>query len=236
MKEAKVNCWEFHACGRGLDGPGAQRARACRAATESAVDGANNGRNAGRACWAVAGTLGVDEPECVSGYSCSHCGFRRKVHKEELPHVTERHAILQSLGYADALRLGELPELVPAAELKPDAVGYQRPGRARLNCWEHMECGREPGGVNADVRGVCPATTDQRLDGVHGGINAGRACWVVSGTLCRGDVQGTFANKASCCFCSFYRAVVAEELSRDDTPGFMYTPALVRMLYQREPN
>ncbi len=65
----------------------------------------------------------------------------------------------------------------------------------KLNCWEFKKCGREPGGTHANDLGVCPTTQEMRLDGVHGGINAGRSCWVVTGTLCRGEVQGTFAKK-----------------------------------------
>jgi hypothetical protein len=65
----------------------------------------------------------------------------------------------------------------------------------KLNCWEFKKCGRQPGGENIEKLGLCPATTEARLDGVHNGNNAGRACWVVSGTLCGGEVQGTYAKK-----------------------------------------
>ena len=47
------------------------------------------------------------------------------------------------------------------------------------NCWEHKKCGREPGGSETESLGVCPAAVESRLDGVHGGRNAGRACWIV---------------------------------------------------------
>ena len=81
----------------------------------------------------------------------------------------------------------------------------------KLNCWEFKKCGREPGGHNKD-QGVCPAAVDTNLDGSHDGKNAGRACWVVAGTLCEGEVQGTFAKKyAGCEQCDFYQAVVEEE-------------------------
>ena len=82
----------------------------------------------------------------------------------------------------------------------------------KQNCWEHKKCGREPGGANARHMGVCPAATEARLDGAHGGINAGRACWVVAGTMCGGVVQGTYALKTdSCERCGFFKGVVAEE-------------------------
>lgn len=75
-----------------------------------------------------------------------------------------------------------------------------------------MECGRESGGTHAKELGVCPAAEDERLDSVHGGKNAGRACWVIAGTFCEGAVQGTFALKyQDCTSCRFFRQVKAEE-------------------------
>jgi CheY-like chemotaxis protein len=60
--------------------------------------------------------------------------------------------------------------------------------------------------------GLCPAVVEDRLEGEHGGTNAGRACWVVDGTLCNGKVQGTFAEKfKDCQQCAFYKAVREEE-------------------------
>ncbi len=60
--------------------------------------------------------------------------------------------------------------------------------------------------------GVCPAAVEESLDAVHDGANAGRACWVVAGTLCGGAVQGTFGVKyKSCEQCDFYQTVRAEE-------------------------
>jgi len=85
----------------------------------------------------------------------------------------------------------------------------------KLNCWEFKKCGREPGGEYEDVNGVCPAAVEKRLDGVHEGKNAGRACWVVAGTLCNGTPQGTFARKYSACKkCDFYQLVKKEEDSK----------------------
>ncbi len=82
----------------------------------------------------------------------------------------------------------------------------------KINCWEYKKCGREPGGENAEEMGVCLAATNERLDGIHRGKNAGRVCWIVAGTMCGGDVQGTFANKyKDCRECSFYQLVREEE-------------------------
>lgn len=82
----------------------------------------------------------------------------------------------------------------------------------KANCWEFKKCGREADGINASKLGVCIACTETRLDGVHEGRNSGRACWVVVGTLCGGQVQGTFATKfGNCKNCEFYKSVLSEE-------------------------
>ncbi|HWR58880.1 MAG TPA: hypothetical protein VN328_08335 [Thermodesulfovibrionales bacterium] len=82
----------------------------------------------------------------------------------------------------------------------------------KKNCWEFKSCGREPGGKSTKELGVCPATTDKRLHGIHDGRNAGRACWVIAGTMCGGKIQGTFAQKyENCGSCDFYQTVRAEE-------------------------
>jgi hypothetical protein len=75
-----------------------------------------------------------------------------------------------------------------------------------------MNCGREPGGRRAQEIGICPASVEIRLDGVHDGTNAGRSCWMIAGTLCGGDIQGTFAKKyKNCSACEFYSRVREEE-------------------------
>lgn len=82
----------------------------------------------------------------------------------------------------------------------------------KLNCWEHKKCGREAGGAKVDSLGTCPASTETRLNMVHGGKNAGRACWVIAGTYCDGKVQGTYAEKEhNCLACDFHRMVRNEE-------------------------
>ena len=82
----------------------------------------------------------------------------------------------------------------------------------KKNCWEYKKCGREPGGEKVRELGICPAATEKRLDGIHGGKNAGRCCWVVAGTLCKGEVQGSFAKKfRNCQVCDFYELVKQEE-------------------------
>ena len=73
---------------------------------------------------------------------------------------------------------------------------------SKVNCWEFKNCGRTD----------CPAMHETKVHGVHGGMNAGRACWVVAGTRCKGEVQGDFAKKqGNCSACDFYLSVQSEE-------------------------
>ena len=82
----------------------------------------------------------------------------------------------------------------------------------KINCWDFKKCGRESNGTKAAELGVCPAAIEKRLDGIHGGINAGRSCWAVAGTLCGGVVQGTYAEKEkNCVQCDFHKLVSREE-------------------------
>ena len=65
-----------------------------------------------------------------------------------------------------------------------------------MNCWEFKKCGREKGGAKAKELGVCPAYPDH-----------GKHCAQVAGTLCGGQVQGTFAMKLlNCMKCEFYQS------------------------------
>ncbi len=85
------------------------------------------------------------------------------------------------------------------------------------NCWEFMNCGREPGGAKANELGVCPAATDASFSGVNDGLNSGRFCWYIAGTLCGGQPQGTFAQKSlNCMNCTFYAQVVQEQRQSGD--------------------
>lgn len=86
---------------------------------------------------------------------------------------------------------------------------------AMINCWEFKKCGREPGGEKVAEFGICPASTETLTDGVNHGKNGGRACWAISGTMCGGRVQGTYAVKiGNCLNCQFYQIVQREEKPR----------------------
>lgn len=85
--------------------------------------------------------------------------------------------------------------------------------KPKLNCWQFKKCGREPGGVKAHELGVCPAANvNPQCNGINGGMNGGRICWALAGTLCGGKVQGTYAQKVSNCInCEFFKLVAQEE-------------------------
>lgn len=81
-----------------------------------------------------------------------------------------------------------------------------------LNCWEVKNCGRQPGGAKAHELGVCPAAQEVSVNQVNGGRNGGRICWALAGTLCGGEVQGSFVQKAgNCVNCAFYMQVRKEQ-------------------------
>ena len=86
---------------------------------------------------------------------------------------------------------------------------------SRMNCWEFFECGREPDGKKSKELGICPASVKTELDGVNDGTNAGRSCWAVAGTLCEGEVQGSYAQKlGNCLKCDFHAFVRGQQKER----------------------
>ena len=84
---------------------------------------------------------------------------------------------------------------------------------SRMNCWEFFECGREPNGKKIKELGTCPAAAKVELDGVNDGKNGGRSCWAIAGTLCEGEVQGSYAQKlGNCLKCDFHAFVRGQQV------------------------
>ncbi|MFW9847639.1 MAG: two-CW domain-containing protein [Candidatus Thorarchaeota archaeon] len=84
------NCWEFMQCGRETGGFKAAELGVCPASTETALTSLNNGKNGGRICWAVAGTLcgGKVQAEFATKFAnCVTCAFYSKVLNEEAKFV-----------------------------------------------------------------------------------------------------------------------------------------------------
>ena len=86
------------------------------------------------------------------------------------------------------------------------------PLNKNINCWEFKKCGREPGGINANSEGVCPAAAEGRYSGINGGINGGRICWFVDDTRCDNGPTHTFLHKFERCqSCDFYLKVQKQQ-------------------------
>lgn len=77
-----------------------------------------------------------------------------------------------------------------------------------LNCWEFKQCGREPNGIHAAELGVCPAASNDDVDGIHSGKNGGRCCWVFKASEARKNgVDSSFCEFTECRRCAFYEIV-----------------------------
>lgn len=97
---AKQNCWEFKKCGREPGGMKTNELGVCPAATETRTDGVNGGKNGGRACWALAGTLcggKVQGSFAAKVTNCLQCEFYQKVGAEEGPNHEGPKDILAKL-------------------------------------------------------------------------------------------------------------------------------------------
>jgi eukaryotic-like serine/threonine-protein kinase len=81
-----INCWEYKKCGREPGGANSKELGICPAAVEVKVDGINRGKNGGRCCWAVAGTLcggKIQGTFSNKAMSCLRCNFYKLTWKEE---------------------------------------------------------------------------------------------------------------------------------------------------------
>lgn len=86
MAQPKINCWEHKKCGREPGGLKSYELGICPAAIDTSFDGTNRGNNAGRFCWAVAGTFCGGAPQgtfAEKRASCLSCDFFNKVRNEE---------------------------------------------------------------------------------------------------------------------------------------------------------
>ena len=83
---SKPNCWEIKKCGREPGGSKSRELGVCPAATETSCDGINSGNNAGRICWAIAGTFcggKVQGDFARKSVSCMSCEVFKQVKAEE---------------------------------------------------------------------------------------------------------------------------------------------------------
>jgi hypothetical protein len=82
----------------------------------------------------------------------------------------------------------------------------------KTNCWEFHNCGRQPGGHMVQDLGVCLTPLSKSYKGANDGLNGGRCCWRVAGSLYGGhaDCVKLEGNK-TCDTCDFYQTVKREQ-------------------------
>lgn len=104
--------------------------------------------------------------------------------------------------------------------LKKDTVRNRaakpvKKAKRKINCWEFKKCGREPGGTQITSLGVCPTSIKTSVNGINGGINGGRVCWLVAGTYAKHKAElascVVVKNVSSCYECDFHSLVLNEE-------------------------
>lgn len=78
----------------------------------------------------------------------------------------------------------------------------------KYNCWEFKKCGREAGGERSDELGVCPVSSFLSADGLNGGENGGRICWIIDQNGCKDKIMH---GKDFCFQCEFRYRVTNEE-------------------------
>ncbi len=82
----KLNCWEHKKCGRQPGGHKVQDLGVCPAAVEQTLHGAHGGKNGGRSCWVIVGSLcggKIQGTYAQKLNNCWRCDFMNRVKKEE---------------------------------------------------------------------------------------------------------------------------------------------------------
>lgn len=96
----KRNCWEVMCCGREPGGRNAVELGICPATIQTLLNTVNEGKNGGRCCWAVAGTLCKGQKQgtyAMKITSCVNCDFYRQVHQDEGRKVASTARILKMI-------------------------------------------------------------------------------------------------------------------------------------------
>ncbi|QWR76961.1 two-CW domain-containing protein [Candidatus Magnetomonas plexicatena] len=117
----------------------------------------------------------------------------------EEPQITEQPKVSEDLKVTEELKVAEGPKVSETTKVSK-----------KLNCWEFHNCGRQPGGAHVERFGLCPVATATSFNGLHGGVNAGRACWAVLPSV--GKKKESYAAKIRrCTKCEFHQLVIKEE-------------------------
>lgn len=98
----------------------------------------------------------------------------------------------------------------------------------KINCWEYKKCSSHERGVTTPASEICPVSLETRFNGIYGGRNGGRSCWLVRETLCGGRNQRTAVHKfIECFFCDFKKYVIMEE-----GPDFLISDTILKSLIE----
>jgi len=97
--DKKLNCWEFHKCGRIPGGANEKTLKICNAYYMKLLDGINDGLNGGRTCWACSGTLckGYIDGVLCKKIDCTDCEFFELVKEEEDKNYKDTKYILDEI-------------------------------------------------------------------------------------------------------------------------------------------
>ena len=90
MSTHHSNCWEVMNCLRQSDGLKVKKLGVCPVITHYSANGLNNGKNAGRICWAIAGSSCGDKRQGTFARkikNCVNCSFFKSVKAEEKPFI-----------------------------------------------------------------------------------------------------------------------------------------------------
>ncbi len=96
----QLNCWEYKKCGREPGGSKADELGVCPAATETRLNNINYGKNGGRACWGVPGTLccgDFQNNNVLRLAACAKCDFYQLVSDQEDWNYHDTKAIMKKL-------------------------------------------------------------------------------------------------------------------------------------------
>jgi hypothetical protein len=82
----------------------------------------------------------------------------------------------------------------------------------KYNCWDFMKSGKGPSGNRSEKYDVCPIASESAANGLNGGENGGRICWIIAENGCKCNVKCSVRNIGHSCFqCEFRYKVMAEE-------------------------
>ncbi|MEJ2695138.1 MAG: hypothetical protein P8013_00670 [Candidatus Sulfobium sp.] len=88
----------------------------------------------------------------------------------------------------------------------------------KKNCWEFKRCGQGERRYRGNLV-KCPVPEMTSSDGINGGKNAGRICWLIAHTMCKGEAEATLEEMIETCSkCDFYKMVKEEEGDRLSLP------------------